>query len=264
MIDEWKEFTGETRSAAVESAKGHFSVSEERLDVRVIPTQMGVAGLGSRVLLLAMLKEEAPADLSDVGEFLYGVLQRMNWATKVRIAESDEDGDLVFKIRGPAIEEAARKDPNVVGALAHLGERVAQEILGEEVGLRIEVPRSERPERREGRDRDGRNSREGGRRGEGRGDRRPRGDSRGRNDDRGRGDDRGRRPRRGGDDGDERLEKMSREIAEEVLRTGVERTLDAMSSRERWVVHNAVKEIDGVTSESVGEHDEKRVRIVRE
>jgi len=259
MIDDWREFAAETREAAIEAAKGHFSVSGERLELRWVPADLDVSGLGSRVLLLASLKDEPPADLSDVGEFLFGVLQRMNLASRLRIDESDDDGDLVFRISGPALEAAVRRDPGIVGALAHLGERVAQEILGEELALRIDVPRSARSDRSEGRDgRDGRRGPRSGRSG-GRDDRRSRSEGRGRGGD---------RPRRGGrrthEDGDERLEKYTRQVAEELLADGGERVLDPMSSRERWVVHNTVKSIDGVTSESVGDDDEKRVKLIAE
>ncbi len=247
MIDEWREFTGESQAAAVEAAKRHFSVSEERLDVRVVPESLAVSGLGARTLVLASLREEPPADLSDVGEFVLGVLQRMGLANRLRMAESDEDGDLTFRISGAALEQAVRKDPGIVGSLAHVAERAAEEILSEEISVRIEVPRSERPERGDRRE---------GRR-EIRGDRKGRG-----GDGRRRGEDRGRRTRRGNDDDDERLERLAREVAEEVRASGGERVLDSMTSRERWVVHNAVKDIEGVTSESVGERDEKRVKIV--
>jgi len=259
MIDEWREFTGESREAAVELAKRHFSVSEEKLDVRVVPESLAVAGLGARTLLLVSIKDELPTDLSDVGEFLLGVLQRMGLSARLRIAESDDDGDLVFKLSGPALEQACRKDHAVVGSLAHVAERAAQEILGEEVTVRIEVPRTERAERSERGERrdsrrEGRGDRDRDRKGRG-------GDSRRRADDRGRGDDRGRRGRRSSEEDDGRLERMAREVAEQVRQNGGERVLDAMTSRERWVVHNAIKDMDGVTSESVGERDEKRVKI---
>ncbi len=34
-----------------------------------------------------------------------------------------------------------------------------------------------------------------------------------------------------------------------------------MNSRDRWVVHNALKELEGVESQSVGEGRLKRVKI---
>ena len=256
MMDEWKEFTGETQASAVDAAKGHFSVSEDRLDVRLVSGTLEVSGLGSRVLVLASLKDEPQADLSDVGSFILGVLERMNLANRVRIQESDEDGDLVFKVSGPALEGAVRRDGSVVGALAHVAERAAQKLLGEELSVRIDVPRSERRDRddrgdgRNGRRRDGREGR-GERRG-GRGERPRRGDDRG-----------GRRPRQS-DDGDERLEKRIRELAAEVKSGGGERVLESMSSRERWIVHNTIKDIDGVTSESIGDPDDKRVKLIAE
>jgi predicted RNA-binding protein Jag len=35
-----------------------------------------------------------------------------------------------------------------------------------------------------------------------------------------------------------------------------------LNSRERWVVHNALKDVSGVSSESVGDGRLKRVKIV--
>jgi predicted RNA-binding protein Jag len=44
--------------------------------------------------------------------------------------------------------------------------------------------------------------------------------------------------------------------------TGEASTLDEMSSRDRWVVHNAIKDVSGVRSESVGDGRLKRVKIL--
>ena len=67
------------------------------------------------------------------------------------------------------------------------------------------------------------------------------------------------------EDGDEphdpELEALARERAEQVQSSGQEIVLDAMNSRERFIVHNAIKDIEGVSSESEGEGREKRVKI---
>lgn len=64
------------------------------------------------------------------------------------------------------------------------------------------------------------------------------------------------------DPGELRLERQARERAQEVERTGNPVTLDPMNSRERWIVHNALREVEGVRSQSVGDGRFKRVKIM--
>jgi spoIIIJ-associated protein len=59
-----------------------------------------------------------------------------------------------------------------------------------------------------------------------------------------------------------RLESLARARAEEVVRTGTPASLDPMNSRQRWIVHNALRNIPGVRSESMGDGRLKRVKIV--
>jgi predicted RNA-binding protein Jag len=281
MIEEWKEFTGEDRQRAVAAALSHFSVSEEKLDVREIPQGMNVAGLGARVLILASIRETpAPVEeLSDVGEFIQAVVQKLGAGEKLRVRESDDDGAITVRLSGAALDELIRRDPAVVASLSHLAERAAQKFLGDAMEARVEIVRDERGSRdsRGGR-RDGRG---GGRGGDARGDRgrsrdgrdgRESRDGRGRRDGGGRGD-RGRDRDRGGDRGgrsdgdtprDPELEQKARATAERVRDSGQEVTLPAMGSKERWIVHNAIRDIEGVTSTSVGEGDQKRVKILPE
>jgi spoIIIJ-associated protein len=61
--------------------------------------------------------------------------------------------------------------------------------------------------------------------------------------------------------GEERLEEMARSRAREAREEGREVLLPPMDSRERWVVHNALKTVDGISSESVGTGRLKRVKI---
>jgi spoIIIJ-associated protein len=65
----------------------------------------------------------------------------------------------------------------------------------------------------------------------------------------------------GGGSGEERLEKLARARAEEVLQSGKPVELQPMGSRERWVVHNALKGMKGLRTESVGQGRDKRVKI---
>lgn len=138
------------------------------------------------------------------------------------------------------------------------------------------------PPRREARDGGGGSRERGGdsRRGD-RGDRgrgAARGGRGGGDRDRPRGGDRDRGRSGGGDRGAERsndrrgdrpegvdevrLEGIAREAAERVRRSGEPEILESMTAKERWVVHNFLKDIDGVTSASEGEGASKRVKIL--
>jgi hypothetical protein len=75
----------------------------------------------------------------------------------------------------------------------------------------------------------------------------------------GRGERRGDRPE-GVDEA--RLEAITLEAAERVRRSGEPEILESMTAKERWVVHNFVKTIEGVTSSSEGEGASKRVKIL--
>jgi hypothetical protein len=114
--------------------------------------------------------------------------------------------------------------------------------------------------RRRDRDRDrGRGGRPRGDRDRDRGrDSRPQRDGEQRRVD-GRGERRGDRPE-GVDEA--RLEAIAREAAERVQRSGEPEILESMTAKERWVVHNFLKTIDGVTSASEGEGASKRVKII--
>jgi hypothetical protein len=59
-----------------------------------------------------------------------------------------------------------------------------------------------------------------------------------------------------------RLEELAEKKAREARDRGEEIVLGPMNSRERWVVHNTLKSVSGVRSESVGEGRTKRVKIV--
>jgi spoIIIJ-associated protein len=63
---------------------------------------------------------------------------------------------------------------------------------------------------------------------------------------------------------EERLLAEVRELAASVVDSGEPCETDPLSSRERWLVHNSLREVAGVTSESTGEGSEKRVKILPE
>ena len=58
------------------------------------------------------------------------------------------------------------------------------------------------------------------------------------------------------------LERFTRELVEEVLRTGSQKVLEPMGSADRKIVHDTVNEIDGVSTVSEGEEPRRRVVIV--
>ena len=57
------------------------------------------------------------------------------------------------------------------------------------------------------------------------------------------------------------LEKMAKQIAREVSKTGVEATLDPMNSYERRLIHNALSGFRGIYTESEGEEPHRCVVI---
>ena len=57
-----KEFVGESEAEAVEKAAKFFGVAEAQLELRTLPSNLGLSGLGSRVIVLASLKEGPGGD----------------------------------------------------------------------------------------------------------------------------------------------------------------------------------------------------------
>lgn len=58
-----------------------------------------------------------------------------------------------------------------------------------------------------------------------------------------------------------RLERMSRDLAQKVLETGKEVHMANMSSYERRICHMVLTEIEGITSDSEGEGEERHIVI---
>lgn len=286
MIDELREFTGESVEAAIVSASSHFGVPESQLDVKVVPRSLGVAGLGNRALIVAMTRE-APLKTGPVGDFVQAVLQHLGATARLRLGEQERDGTILIQLEGPRVSELAEQDPNFLPSLSHIADRAAARLVGPDAKAEVQIS-APRPAGGGG-DRGGRGrsrERSGGDRGgrSGRGERGG-GDRGGRREERGRGGrgggggggdrggDRGRPEARGGRGGDrgglddqerEAVEQYAREAAEEVVRTGEPKVLRDMNSRERWVVHNTVRDIEGVRSESIGEDPSKRVKLLPE
>jgi len=188
------------------------------------------------------IEDVEDGELGPVGEFIAGILERMK-LREVAITESEtDDGDIIISLAGKSLTVLADRDPRLGAALSHLAHRAAEMLVDEDAGARVEIRGTRRPQVEERNERPARDSRRGG------GGRSERSEPR-RDDDRER-------------DVDEvALERMAREGAEIVRRTGEPELLRPMNSRERWVVHNALKDERGVRSESEGEGPRKRVRI---
>jgi spoIIIJ-associated protein len=193
--------------------------------------------------------EPAPSGpLGEIGKFVAGLLERMK-AADVSVSEAQSDGETIVTLGGRAITSLAEQEPRLAAALSHLAHRAAEALIGEDATAQVEIRGARRPAREESRERGGREGREG------RDRRGPRRD--------GRRDDRGPRSRDGEDrDIDEaELERLAHDVARSVRESGEAELLPPMNSRERWFVHNALKDERGVRSESEGEGARKRVKI---
>ncbi|MCB1016867.1 MAG: Jag N-terminal domain-containing protein [Acidimicrobiales bacterium] len=60
----------------------------------------------------------------------------------------------------------------------------------------------------------------------------------------------------------EALERFTRQVAQEVLDSGVARSLEPMGAADRKIVHDTVNELDGIATTSEGEEPRRRVVIV--
>jgi len=59
----------------------------------------------------------------------------------------------------------------------------------------------------------------------------------------------------------QRLERLAKTLARDVVRTKVDAEMDSMNSYDRRIVHNILTDFKGVTTESVGEEPNRRVVI---
>jgi predicted RNA-binding protein Jag len=187
----------------------------------------------------------AKATLGQVGVFVAGILERMK-LRDVTVSESEtDDGEIIVTLDGRAITSLAEREPRLVAALSHLGHRAAEALIDDDAAAQVEIRGVRRAPREEPRERGGRDSRREPRREGGRGDRPS-------------------RPRDPEDrDIDEvELERLAKDAARSVRESGEPELLPPMNSRERWFVHNALKEERGVRSESEGEGARKRVKIL--
>ena len=194
-----------------------------------------------------------PGRLGPVGEFVTGILERMKVRDVVASETETDDGEIVVTVGGRGITALVEREPRLVAALSHLAHRAAEALIeGDDAAAQVVIHGVRPAPREEGRERGGREGRDG---------RRDRGrDSRGGGD---RGGER-RPPRRDPEDRDideGELERLAQDSARIARETGESQLLPPMNSRERWFVHNALKDERGVRSESEGDGARKRVRI---
>lgn len=210
MIDDLKEFAGETQSEAVAKAARHFGIDASRLEVIPASERLEISGLAGRVLVVARVTEEAeepeePEETGPVGEFVHKLLELMGAGEGVRLSESQSEGHIVVALRGAQLRQMTRRDNRLGGALTHLASRAAQRLVSPEAAARVEILT--------------------------------------------------------GDSSEERLERDALARAEEVKRRRRPVEMDGLDSRQRWIVHNALRAVDGIRTESVGEGRVKRVKI---
>jgi spoIIIJ-associated protein len=62
---------------------------------------------------------------------------------------------------------------------------------------------------------------------------------------------------------EKKLKEFAQQVAEQVSRSGQEEILDFMNPYERRIVHIAVNQVSGITTESLGEGFLKKIKIFR-
>ena len=275
MTDRFKEFVADTEDAALQKASTHYGVESEQLELKWVSRHLELSGLAGRSLLLAARVGDAGPESRSEGRGDRGRRERRPREERGRDRDRDRGRDRGRDRdrdngRGEA-SPARAEQPLVIekGELGQVGEFVERVVRGIARGgkIRIEEEQVEDEARvtvmGDGADELAR------RPGLGAalshlahrvaqnlidedasayvqlGERRPRSDD----------DDEDPVP------SDPRLETLARDCAEDVRSSGSAVELDAMNSRERFIVHNTIKSEDGVSSESVGEGREKRVKI---
>ena len=184
-----------------------------------------------------------PGPVGQVGTFIAGILERMK-VRDVSVSEAEaEDGEIIVTLAGRSVTSLAEKEPRLVAALSHLAHRAAEALVDDDAAAQVEIRGVRRAPREDSRERGGRDGRRESRR------------------------DRGDRPSRSRDPEDRdideaELERLARDAARSVRESGEPELLPPMNSRERWFVHNALKDERGVRSESEGDGARKRVRIL--
>jgi spoIIIJ-associated protein len=279
-MDDLKEFVAESREAAIEQAVRHFGVPVEELEIREVPEK--TAGLAGRAMVLARVEgaQAEPRGAERPGRERGGVPQRNRGSRREgpprergRAPEraSERSPERAPRERSPERaprERAPRPEPKELPHLSPTGNFVAGVLQRMGYGSGVEFSEELKDGqllvsvRGEGvSELLGRDARVGAALTH-LADRAAK-----------RYADPGTRVRVDLDGAEqevelepheERLLADVRTLAERVVESGDPQETDPLSSRERWLVHNSLREVEGVTSESTGEGSEKRVKILPE
>jgi predicted RNA-binding protein Jag len=276
--DRFKEFVADTEAAAIEKAVTHYGVDSAQLEVRVLSEKLEVSGLAGRALVLAAGPGGAPTGAPERSEAPRGRRERGRPERGGRERGGRDRGGRDERSNGrgardarPPREEVAREQAplsietgelgevgrfveHVVRAIAKGGAiRIEETQSGDEAQISIKGSGANELARNPGlgaalshlADRVAENlASEDATAYVELGERADR-----------------ERERDADAPSDPRLEALARDRAEAVRSSGEPALLDPMSSRDRFIVHNTVKELDGVSSESVGDGPDKRVKI---
>ena len=296
-IDATREFIAETKEAALEKALTHFGVDRDKLEVRLVPVELNVAGLAGRALVLVSNKDYVPpsggrsrdrgGDRDRGPREARGRDRERGGRDRERGGRDRERGardrgrdrdpgdrdrgdrDPGLREREPRATQAAapegplRVETGDVGPIGRFVERICTE-LGRGGSIRIDETStpSEVQIRVSG---DGAADLVGRQQGLAaaishlahRAAQTELGEDASAYVDFERHD-----PGNGASEDDERLVALARDAAGRVRDSGEPELLELMSSRERFVVHNTIRDIDGVASESVSEGRDKRVKVL--
>jgi predicted RNA-binding protein Jag len=211
------------------------------------------ASLRTEEELEAIKKVRKTAD--DAADWMREALELFGADAKVRARMQGEN--VQVGVLSPDASLLIGREGRNIQAFQLLLHRFVERNSGERE-VRLDVDSPDRGDRGRGRDRDDEGRGRGDRgRGRGRGDR-----GRGRGD-RDRGDRSDRGPRKGDPERDEAIRAEAREAADQILDGDADAiTLSDMNSYERHVAHSTIKEIDGVTSRSVGDGRDKLVEVI--
>ena len=286
MSDAFREFIDETRDGCIEKASSHFGVAADQLEVRVVPEGLEVSGTGGRTLVLAAPKEaarsaSAPAPARerergrgdrdrdrDRGRDRGGRGRDRDREPRRRERNGRGEGRRESAPREREPEPPAPAGPLEIEAsdLSEVGEFVEEIVRSIARGGKLQINESEEQDeiliRITG---DGAQHLARQQAGLGaaishlahRAAQNLIGEDASAYVELG---DRG--ANRASDPEDEELENLARERAEQVLASGEPVLLESMDSRSRFVVHSTIRDIDGVTSESVAEGRDKRIKIL--
>ncbi len=235
------EFVGESLDGAIAKAGKHFGVDIEQLSVKVLSGAIEISGVGARVVILATVKEGSSPERVAVKRDPppeRATIKEGPPPERITVKEGPppEPGDL-----GPAGEFLS-------GLLTRMGfsSPVVRESESDgRIVLRIHDPRVLEMVRRDGRVRGALAHLVG------RGVQKICGP-----------EVEVRLQTEADEGGEERLEELAQERAREVMDRGEEVLLPPMNSRDRWIVHDTLKTMTGVRTESVGDGRLKRVKIV--